>query len=499
MAVVTTLVVLQCCHFTAYADDVSDAIRAGLANIESVPQYSSRAREDLQRFYALREFRSAWDDEAAVTALQTLAQSAGEGLNPRHYQISPVTRPSDASKAALWDIQLSDNFLRYARDVHVGQLAPNDVYPDVDLPIRRFDAASELNSALTSRSLASLIAALPPQREEYAFLRSALVQYRALVSGTGADTNRARQRVWQIVANMERWRWLPDRPDDSYIEVNAADASLKVVADGESIVTSRVIVGKPNWKTPVLATSVAGLVLNPPWNIPGPIAEREIWPKVVRNPGYLAAHHMQLHDGAIQQMPGDKGALGAILLDMPNRFDVYLHDTPSKKLFASSDRFLSHGCVRVQNIRAVAGFALTGDAAGDLTPWFPVDRSETRRIPLSRRLPIYIVYWTVFRNSDATTAFRRDVYGRDIRLLEKLGYTGVAQSLQRSAPDSGGKRKASATQRYAEEDEKSLAGIDVVAARGLPGVNARKRPFDLRRFFTADSLETSSSPTASSR
>jgi hypothetical protein len=138
----------------------------------------------------------------------------------------------------------------------------------------------------------------------------------------------------------------------------------------------------------------------------------------------------------------------------------------------------------VQEIRAVAGFALTGDAAADIDPWFPVDRTETRRMSLSRPLPIYIDYWTVFRDVDGTVAFRPDVYGRDSLLLQKLGVTDAA--LQRSVTDSRGKRKHTAAQKDAAGDAKSsLAWIDAVASEaGFRGL-AHKRLFDLRHFFSA--------------
>ena len=124
---------------------------------------------------------------------------------------------------------------------------------------------------------------------------------------------------------------------------------------------------------------------------------------------------------AIQQLPGPDTALGALMLDSPNDFDVYLHDTPNKKRFDSSEREISNGCVRVQQIFALASLALTGDAEEGMSRLNETAKSrQTKRLPLNRPLPVYFLYWTAFAGPDGAVSFRPDRYGRDAPLIAAL-------------------------------------------------------------------------------
>jgi murein L,D-transpeptidase YcbB/YkuD len=253
----------------------------------------------------------------------------------------------------------------------------------------------------------------------------------------------ATARVAQIAANLERWRWLPQQFEDRYVAVNAPDQSVQFVRDGAAILTSRVIIGRKGSPTPITRTEIVAAVVNPPWNIPGDIAARDLLPQLKRNPNYLATKHMVVTDGppndpygrkidwrkvvaadfpyAIQQKPGPETALGAVMLDSPNDFDVYLHDTPNKKRFEETDREISNGCVRVQQIFPLASLALTDDPmAGLATLTKAVKTHDTQRLKLDKPLPVYFLYWTAIPNSDGSVAFRPDRYGRDATLIAAL-------------------------------------------------------------------------------
>jgi murein L,D-transpeptidase YcbB/YkuD len=237
-----------------------------------------------------------------------------------------------------------------------------------------------------------------------------------------ALTVSAPERVAQIAANMERWRWAPRSFGGRYIAVNAADATLQVVNDGKIILTSRVIVGKPRSPTAIFAAIVNAVTINPYWNIPTTIARHEILPKARRHPGYLAANHIVMgSSGQLRQLPGPDNSLGQIKLEMPNRFDAYLHDTPARILFQADERHLSHGCIRVEQIRPLASFALTADAAAGLEMIdAEITTGSNLRISLDNPLPVYVLYWTVVADQDGTVEFRPDVYGRDEELLAAL-------------------------------------------------------------------------------
>lgn len=252
----------------------------------------------------------------------------------------------------------------------------------------------------------------------------------------------ASARVAQIAANMERWRWLPRRFEASFISVNVPDAQLALTLRGQQVLESRVVVGRPHDPTPILRAEGAGITVNPLWNVPVSIARKEILPKLKANPNYLLSQDMILVNGPpgdphglrvnwravpsgsfpyrIQQLSGAKNALGTIKIELPNRFDVYLHDTPGKAAFASNTRDVSHGCVRVEQILPLASYALTANLETMDKISEAVSAGETRYFALQQHLPVYFLYWTAFVGSDGSPQFRPDIYGRDRRIIEAL-------------------------------------------------------------------------------
>ena len=229
------------------------------------------------------------------------------------------------------------------------------------------------------------------------------------------------RRVDQIIANMERWRWLPRPFEQTYIEVNTADTTLKVVDHGNVVLTSRIIAGKLATPTPIFAATVVALTINPYWNIPSVIARNEILPKERRHPGYMASQHIYWDGGMLRQQPGAKNALGYLKLEMPNRFNAYLHDTPSRSLFARNDRHFSHGCMRVQQIWPLASWVLSGSTDSAIEKIkAAVASGSNQRISLDRPLPVYVLYWTAIADQAGSVEFRPDIYGRDTKLLAAL-------------------------------------------------------------------------------
>lgn len=230
------------------------------------------------------------------------------------------------------------------------------------------------------------------------------------------------RRIDQIVANLERWRWLTRPFAPQYIEVNTADATLKLVDRGNIVLSSRIVAGKLATPTPMFFANVVAITVNPYWNIPSTIARHEILPRERRHPGYMESQHIFFaDDGSLKQQPGADNALGFLKLEMPNRFNAYLHDTPARKLFVRADRHFSHGCMRVQQIEPLASWLLTGDtaAAKEKLDTF-IASGVNQRISLDRPLPVYVLYWTAIADENGSIGFRPDVYGRDSRLLAAL-------------------------------------------------------------------------------
>ncbi|HEY8573107.1 L,D-transpeptidase family protein [Phenylobacterium sp.] len=244
----------------------------------------------------------------------------------------------------------------------------------------------------------------------------------------------AEQRVQQIVANMERWRWMPQKMPATRVQVNSGAAIVTLFRDDKPVLSMKAVSGKPGDETPMLVSEIHSVVLNPPWNVPTSIASEELWPKERKNPGYLerAGYRVISTEGGsrLQQRPGPDSALGLYKFDFENPFAVYLHDTPAKTGFERVARQASHGCVRIEKPAELARALLAGDPK-----WTPeaiadaVAGGETQRVRLPSGVPVYILYWTAFAGADGQMNFRTDPYGWDKLLLQKVGALGSGKQV----------------------------------------------------------------------
>lgn len=235
----------------------------------------------------------------------------------------------------------------------------------------------------------------------------------------------ARDRCREIAADLERWRWLPRAFPDQRIMVNAAAAELRLVADGKTALRLRTIVGLPKHPTPVLSARIVALLFNPPWDIPPSIAATEVRPHSRRDPRYLEREGIvRRGDGRLRQLPGPRNALGVVKFEMPNPLDVYLHDTPDKRLFDRAPRFFSHGCIRLEHPLELALLLLRGDRAA-ATIGEAIAAGETHRVPITPTVPIYVLYFTAIAEAGGGVAFYDDLYGRDAPLIDAL-FPGTA-------------------------------------------------------------------------
>ncbi|NBB16379.1 L,D-transpeptidase family protein [Caulobacter sp. SLTY] len=247
-----------------------------------------------------------------------------------------------------------------------------------------------------------------------------------LTAGIRAQLNvPVQQRIEQILANMERWRWLPQVLPEHRIQVNIADARLTVFEGDQPTMSMRAVTGKPGSETPMLHSTIHSIVLNPPWNVPAGIARNELLPK---GRGYLAANGFRiLPGGGLQQAPGPGSALGLIKFDFQNPYAVYLHDTPSKGRFASYSRLASHGCVRLEKPLALARHVLAGDPY-----WTPeqidatIAGGKTTRAQVQRPVDVFLLYWTAYVTNDGQVNFRADPYGWDGLLMQRIAAAGGA-------------------------------------------------------------------------
>ena len=199
-----------------------------------------------------------------------------------------------------------------------------------------------------------------------------------------------------------------------YIAVNIAAETMTLVEDGRLAVARRVIVGRPGWQTPELDSVIERLEFHPYWTVPAGIARLELLPKIRKDRDYLRRNNMSMVSGQIRQAPGPGNPLGRVKFLFANPHSVYLHDTSAPELFARPERFLSHGCVRVEQAVDLARRLLRDD------PAWPQPRIDAAlaagrnvRVDLARPIPLHLVYDTAWVDDDGTVNFRNDAYGRD--------------------------------------------------------------------------------------
>lgn len=246
------------------------------------------------------------------------------------------------------------------------------------------------------------------------------------------------ERIRHIIVNLERWRWLPADLGKRHVFVNQAGAELFLTDKGKVVDNRRVIVGKPFHQTPVFSDRISYVEFNPTWTVSATIAKAEFLSKLIKDPGYLAANDYKIYsswaEGApemdpysvdwtsvkggfpyrIVQQPGDKNALGYVKFMFPNKFNIYLHDTPSRQLFASTGRAFSHGCIRVQDAEDFAEKLLgldQGLSRDELDAI--VAYGALKRINLKTKVPVHLAYFTVWIGDDGVVQFFPDIYDRD--------------------------------------------------------------------------------------
>ncbi|MFL5728738.1 MAG: murein L,D-transpeptidase, partial [Cytophagaceae bacterium] len=242
-----------------------------------------------------------------------------------------------------------------------------------------------------------------------------------------------------------RWRWVPERLSDQYIMVNIPEYILHVYEKNKEVWNMRVIVGKKASETPIFNDELEYVVVNPNWNVPKDIAVKEILPLMQKDSTYLKRQRMEIFVGEssknavnpdsvdwknvnpqnfnyrFRQTPGSDNALGMIKFLFPNEYDVYLHDTPTHSLFEKSERGFSHGCIRIQDPMKMADYLLKSDPDWDREKIEKAIKSkEEKYIPLQKKVPVYILYFTAWIDSQGVAHFHKDIYGHDKKLEKEL-------------------------------------------------------------------------------
>lgn len=251
-------------------------------------------------------------------------------------------------------------------------------------------------------------------------------------------------RIRQIELNMERLRWILSNQEQRSIIVNIANFELSVIENRKPVLSMKVVVGKPYLRTPVFTAKMKYILTNPSWNVPTSIARNEILKHIKKDPDYLVDEDIKVLKGwgsrekeinpetvdwskttprnlpyHFRQEPGALNPLGRIKFMLPNKYDVYLHDTPARHLFSLDRRAFSHGCIRIQKPLQLAEYLLHGDSEWTRKRLSAaIEEGSEQKIVLRHPLNVHFLYLTAWVDRTGTLQFRKDIYGRD-RLLDE--------------------------------------------------------------------------------
>lgn len=358
-----------------------------------------------------------WDREAASGLLAYVERLDSHGLEPRDYAPDVLEQAIASGDPQLLERRATATFGLVAQDLAMGHVRPGrrgryHIASDTLDPKR---VALLIDSAIAARNIPSALNALAPQRSEYAALRAALARL-------GPEQAEERRK---IEVNLERWRWLPRHLGTRHLMVNIPEYRVHLTDNGDEQVSNRVIVGKPQTATPQFSAQVTAVILNPSWHVPQSIIAESVGRLVRTNPATARARGYtwaidKFGKLQVTQRPGPQNALGQMKLEMANSFSVYLHDTPNKELFDRAVRTFSHGCVRTDKPLDFAVTLIESPEWNRATIDAGVAARQTRRVPLTAPVPIYIVYMTAIARADGTVQYYDDPYELDAAIAAQL-------------------------------------------------------------------------------
>jgi murein L,D-transpeptidase YcbB/YkuD len=490
------------------ADQLRDALQGDAAKIALQPFYSARS-------YAPLWSTDGQVNDRGRAAMAYLAGVGADGLDPADYPVPDFAPLSGPAALADAEIKLSTAVTNYAHHAQVGRVHWTRVSGDIFYELKPSAPADILASLANADEITAALAAYEPHAPAYQALRAKLAELRAAansgaaaipdgpvltagmedarvpqlrerlgMTGDGQIFDKAvaeavkkfqrdnklkatgvltaatvdqlnarpsRRPVDVVIANMERWRWMPHDLGDTYVMVNLPDFMLYVIQNGRQVWATKIVDGKPDTPTPIMTAEMKSITINPTWNIPDTIAAKEYIPlmrqdsTILERMGLTVTYNRNntIH---ISQPPGPENALGQLRFNFPNKFFVYQHDSNQKYLFSKPVRDNSHGCMRVEDPVKYAEVLLAiarpreGYTESRIRGMFGNSEVEVR---LPTFIPVHVTYQTAFVDNGGKLQLRDDVYGRDKALL------AILKSDERKVADIAIERKENTVRREA--------------------------------------------------
>jgi murein L,D-transpeptidase YcbB/YkuD len=440
--------------------------------------------------------------------VEEIGRAADWGLDPAAFDLgaAPASGASTSELAAA-EVRISQAVLTYARHARGGRIDPTSLSANIDMRPRIFEPRTVLDGLSGVEDAGGYLRGLHPRHEGFQRLRQALLDLRsgdrkAPVENASAPVAEADEPAGKkgsksagkakpapklsrseteqrIIVNMERWRWMPDELGAFHVFDNVPEQVTRVVRDGKVVLTEKIVVGKPVTPTPLFSANMRFVIFHPTWGVPDGIKTNELGPILRRasskggwffgdNDGAsraLARHDLRVvHRGrevnpdsvdwsnvdirqfSFVQPASSKNVLGVVKFRFPNKYDVYMHDTPERHLFNQSSRAYSHGCMRVQNPMRLAEVLLAHDKgwSADKVQSF-VGRGTTSDITLDKPIPVHITYFTASVDDQGALKLHGDLYGMDSRVASALAGRSVHLASAKGAEPAPPKREARRT------------------------------------------------------
>ena len=440
-------------------------------------------REAAAKFYDTRQGEPIWVTPTGLSknanaAAAFIATADDWGLSASAFKLpelklaATANTTGDAARADLADAEVTMTIaaLKYARHARGGRMDPTQLGKSIDRKAQLLAPASILADLAKSDAPDATLKGFHPSHPQFEKLRQKYLMAKAgqnvlepvapaaPVATTEDEPAKpgAKKKVAaalpqppspaamqkKLLANMEEWRWMPAM-GDTHINPNIPEFMVRVVRGNKVVHAERIVTGKTDTPTPIFSDEMRTVVFQPFWNVPDSIKIKELQPQLMRSRGALgkaglkAAYNGREVDPAevdwgnadmrqfhIFQPPGGANALGQVKFLFPNKHDVYMHDTPSKNLFANAARAYSHGCMRVRDPLRLAEVILSMDKGWDMARVVELANRgpQNNEIPLSKKIPVHVTYFTTVVDDDGKLKTFNDIYGHEAKI--HLGIEG---------------------------------------------------------------------------
>ena len=436
-------------------------------------------REAAAKFYDSRQGEPLWVTPTGLSknanaAAAFIATADDWGLSASAFKLPELkfAATGDAARADLADAEVVMTIaaLKYARHARGGRMDPTQLGKSIDRKAQLLAPASILADLAKSDAPDATLKNFHPAHPQFEKLRQKYLMAKAgqnviepvapaapvaTVEDEPAKPG-AKKKVAaavpqppspaamqkRLLANMEQWRWMPAM-GDTHINPNIPEFMVRVVRGNKVVHAERIVTGKTDTPTPIFSDEMRTVVFQPFWNVPESIKIKELQPQLMRsgsalnkaglkaayngrevNPTEVDWGNADMRQFHIFQPPGGANALGQVKFLFPNKHDVYMHDTPSKNLFANAARAYSHGCMRVRDPLRLAEVILSMDKGWDMARVVELANRgpQNNEIPLSKKIPVHVTYFTTVVDDDGKLKTFNDLYGHEAKI--HLGIEG---------------------------------------------------------------------------